>query len=415
MLSESAIKKLAPKPSVYRVMDGGELRGFGIRITPAGDKAYFLRYVEAGKTRWLALGHHPHTPLSAAREKARAALSRLDQGLPLVEVAAPSATLEALLLAWLDHQRANDRRRLEDVERMIRGNIPTAVLSLPAKAVTPEHIRGVLAAIHQRGSRVVANRLRAHLHALFAYGLKADHDPRRMADPVLFGITVNPVAAIPRDAGAENARERVLSWPEIRALWNDEELPWAARQACRLLLLTGQRVNEVVQASWAEMDTDAGLWTLPAARSKNHRTHLIPLVPQVVELLQELREVMPGEWLFPARNVAGAGKPWGATALAHGLLRWQKAAGATDCWRPQDLRRTMKTWAVSAGIGRDILDKCQNHAQSDVASRHYDKYGYLKEKSAALNQWAAELTARVAGDNVVALESRRAVRGRHQS
>lgn len=408
MLSESVIRKLPPKESAYRVMDGGELRGFGVRVTPGGDKAYFLRYTESGKTRWLALGHHPHTPLSAAREKARNALARLDQGLPLVEVATPSATLDALLRAWLEHQRANDRRGLDTIERMIRGNLPPAVLALPAKEVTPEHIRAALATIHQRGARVRANRVRAHLHSMFSYGLKADHDPRRMADPVLFGVMVNPVSAIPRDAGAESARERVLSWPEIRALWTDEELPWAARQACKLLLLTGQRVNEVCQASWAEMDRTAALWTLPAARSKNHRTHLIPLAPQVVELLEELREVMPGDYLFPARNVAGAGACWGNTALAHTIRRWQKAAGATDCWRPQDLRRTMKTWAVSAGIGRDILDKVQNHAQSDVASRHYDKYGYLKEKSAALNQWAAELSARISGDNVIAFKAKSA-------
>ena len=132
--------------------------------------------------------------------------------------------------------------------------------------------------------------------------------------------------------------------------------------------------------------------------------------------------------------MAGAGKPWGATALAHAVLRWQNAQQtrnkratnaqqtrnkraenaqkppdmATNCafWRPQDLRRTMKTWAVSAGIGRDILDRVQNHNRSDVASRHYDRHDYSTEKRAALNQWAAELMARLAGDNVVAMPAR---------
>ena len=425
MLSETAIKKLEPRACAYRVFDTCGIPGFGVQVTPAGNRGYFLRYREDGKSRYLSLGHHPHTPLSAAREKARQARARLDQGLPLVDAPAPAATLEALLRAWLEHQRANDRRGLDTIERMIRGNVPPDTLSLPARSVTPEHIRAALAVIHQRGARVRANRVRAHLHAMFAYGLKADHDPRRMADPVLFGVTVNPVAAIPRDAGAEQARDRVLSWPEIRALWGDEELPWAARQACRLLLLTGQRVNEICQAAWAEFDIEAGLWTLPAARSKNHRTHLVPLSPPVVALLEELREVYPGDWLFPYRNMAGAAKPWGATALAHAVLRWQNAQQtrnkraenaqkppdmATNCafWRPQDLRRTMKTWAVSAGIGRDILDRVQNHNRSDVASKHYDKYSYQKEKLIALQQWAAELMARLAGDNVMAFKTKSA-------
>lgn len=443
MLSETAIKKLEPRACAYRVFDTCGIPGFGVQVTPAGNRGYFLRYREDGKSRYLSLGHHPHTPLSAAREKARQARARLDQGLPLVDAPAPAATLEALLRAWLEHQRANDRRGLDTIERMIRGNVPPDTLSLPARSVTPEHIRAALAIIHQRGARVRANRVRAHLHAMFAYGLKADHDPRRMSDPTLFGVTVNPVAAIPRDAGAEQARDRVLSWPEIRALWSDEELPWAARQACRLLLLTGQRVNEVCQAAWVEFDIEAGLWTLPAARSKNHRTHLVPLSPPVVDLLNELREVYPGDWLFPYRNMARAAKPWGATALAHAVLRWQNAQqtrnkraenaqklpdmatgcansreilgssqsssqGLLDRWRPQDLRRTMKTWAVAAGIERGILDRVQNHNRSDVASRHYDRHDYLTEKRAALNQWAAELMARLAGDNVVSFKTKSA-------
>ena len=407
MLSESAVKKLAPRASPYRVFDTCGIAGFGVQVTPAGNRGYFLRYADSGKSRYLALGHHPHTPLAAAREKARAARARLDQGLPIVAPEPTGATLNALVIAWLEHQRSNERRRLDDVERMIRGNVPAELLAKPARLVVAEDIRALLAVIHQRGARVYANRLRAHLHAVFQYGLKADHDPRRLADPVLFGITSNPVAAIPRDAGAEQARERVLSWSEINAVWWGEELPWAARHAVRLLLLTGQRVNEVCRASWAEIDFEAAVWTLPAVRSKNHRTHLIPLSPVAIDLLRELWNVFPGDWLFPARNVAGAAAPWGDTALSHAVMRWQKAHSAADAWRPQDVRRTMKTRAVEVGIGRDILDKIQNHAQSDVASRHYDRHDYLPEKRAALEQWARELLARLAGDNVRALPLKR--------
>ena len=68
----------------------------------------------------------------------------------------------------------------------------------------------------------------------------------------------------------------------------------------------------------------------------------------------------------------------------------------------------MKTWAVAAGIERDILDRVQNHNRSDVASKHYDKYSYQKEKLIALQQWAAELMARLAGDNVMAFKTKSA-------
>lgn len=135
------------------------------------------------------------------------------------------------------HQRGLGRRHLDDVDRLIRANVPLALLGKPAKSVTATDIREVLAAVHARGSRVLANRLRAHLHSLFSYGLQADHDPSRLSDPILFGIEVNPVTAIPRDADAEHPRDRVLTWPEIRAVWDSDVLTWPARQACRLLLL----------------------------------------------------------------------------------------------------------------------------------------------------------------------------------
>jgi len=195
----------------------------------------------------------------------------------------------------------------------------------------------------------------------------------------------------------------VLSWAEVRAVWHSESLTWPARQAIRLLLLTGARVNEVCQASWAEMDLAAGLWTLPAARSKNHRALLTPILPVMEETLRELREVWPDSaWLFPARNCGRSVAPWGPTALSHAI----RNAGYSD-WRAQDLRRTFKTLAGGAGIGRDILDRIQNHAAQDVASKHYDRHGYLEEKRAALATWERELSARVAGDNVVALQIRR--------
>jgi integrase len=402
MFTDASIRRLSPKASAYRVFCPS-VTGFSVKVMPSGSKVYELRK----QGRYYRLGTVGLTPLSAAREKARTILARLDQGLPALET--PSgATLEALLIAWLAHQSRAGRRRLADTERLLRANLPAALLAQPARTITPADLRSVLAAVHQRGARVLANRLRAHLHGLFAWGLKADHDPARLADPILFGIEVNPVAAIPRDAGAEHPGERVLSWSEVRRVWNDEEgLSWLARHAVRLLLLTGQRVNEVCQAHWAEFDLDQGIWTLPAARCKGKRDHLVPLTPLAVELLRELHEVYPGDYLFPARNVPGASRPWGTSALGHACrLAWQRL-GMTP-WEGRDLRRTWKTLAGEAGLSLDIRNRIQGHALQDVGSRHYDRHSYLNEKRAALETWERALLSHlVEGGNVVALPARK--------
>lgn len=403
MLTDSAIRRLMPSASAYRVFCPS-LPGFAVKVLPSGSKVFELRT----RGHYYRLGAVGLTPLSAAREKARAILSRLDQGLPAIPEPESTATFSTLLDAWLAHQRAQGRRRVDEVERLIRANLPAALLDKPAKTVTSADIRGVLAACHQRGARVLSNRLRAHLHGMYQWGLQADHDPARLADPVLFGIETNPVSAIPRDAGAEKPGERVLTWAEVRTLWNaDEALSWIARQGVRLLLVFGCRVNECIQARWAEFDLDAGLWTLPAARVKNRREHLVPLGPLAVTLLRELREVYPGDYLFPARNAIGAGRPWGDTAMGHAVAHAALALGM-PALQARDLRRTWKTLAGEIGLSLDIRNRIQGHALQDVGSKHYDRHNYLSEKRAAMLEWERALAARLAeGGNVVALAGRK--------
>lgn len=390
--TDALIRKLEPQPRAFRVFEGGALPGFGITVSPGGGKSFFLQHTRQGVRRFYRIGAYPAMPLSAAREKAQEFLSQIERGIdPRAESGAPpTGTFEMLLQAWVRHLTDEGRRHVREMERLVRGNVKPKMLGLPAKDVTSAHMREVLAAVHKRGARVTANRLRAYLHSLFAYGLKADHDPRRIAEPALFGLSANPVTAIPRDAGAEVPRDRVLSWDEVRTMWDSDSLSWPARQACRLLLLTGARVNEIAQAAWGEFDLSEDIWTLPAERSKNRRMLLVPITPLLKEYLGELHGAFPeSAWLFPARNSCAALKPWSNTAMSHAV----KAARLD--WRPQDLRRTMKTLAAGAGIGRDILDRIQNHALHDVASRHYDRYDYLAEKRAALERWEAELRMRL--------------------
>lgn len=397
MLTDAAIRKLQPKATAFRVFENGEVAGFGIKVETSGKKSWFLRFRWAEKRRYLLLGHFPHTGAAAAREKARAALVNIDNGIdPTTTEPLSLGTFGELLTAWALHRKEAGGRSFIAAERMIRANC-AALLSKSAAEITASDLRAALAAVHQRGARTLANRLRAHLHALFRYGLQHDHDPRTLHQAVQFGLTINPVDAIPRDPSAERVGERVLGWTEVRELWNTDRLSWPARQACRLLLVLGCRVNEVCGAAWSEFDLETGLWTLPAARSKNKREHLLPLPPLALSLLRELREIWPGDWLFPSRNSRTADKPWAITALSHAVRK-----GGYN-WQGRDLRRTFKTLTGAIGIDKTIRDRIQNHAQQDVSSRHYDRHAYLDEKRVALEAWTNALSARLAGENVVAL------------
>jgi integrase len=99
-------------------------------------------------------------------------------------------------------------------------------------------------------------------------------------------IAANPCAGVTKPA-KEIARERVLDDAEIAALWNAcEGLFYPYKDAVRLLLLTGQRRNEVGELRWSEIDTQTWTWTLPAERSKNKHSHTIPLSTQAREIIE---------------------------------------------------------------------------------------------------------------------------------
>jgi len=257
MFTDASIKRLPARDLPYREFERGEIPGFCLQVQPSGSRTFYLQHTVAGKRRFYRLGVYPHLSLSAARAMAREHLAMLATGGdPQAPRRAEFGTVADLLEAWLIHQRERDGRRLDDVERAIRGNCGP-IMERAAVEVTATDIRGILAAIHQRGSRVMANRVRAHLHAMWGYGMRHDHDPRQLHRPVRFGLESNPVVSVPRDSAAEKAGERALSWAEVREVWNTERLSIPARQACRLLLCSGNRVNEVVQAPWSEFDLGA--------------------------------------------------------------------------------------------------------------------------------------------------------------
>lgn len=397
--TDAGIKRLPTREAAYRHFESGSLPGFHLQVQPSGTRTFYLQVTRDGRRRFFRIGVYPAMPLSAARERARELLAQLEQGVdPRASMPAPVAqgTVDDLLRAWLSRQASRGRRRLDHVERRIRYDLPATFLEKPAALVTTADVRTILAGVYQRESPSMAGVLKVWLHTVFAYGLQADNDPRRLDSPTLFGLAFNPVDAIP-SGGPAPLRDRSLSWDEIRALWNTDEMTWPGRQACRLLLLTGARVNEVAQAAWAEFDWSAGTWLIPASRSKSKRDLLTPLTPWVVELLGEARAVWPtSAWLFPGKNVDAATKPLCEAAVGNAVRRYHERIGMPP-WQARDLRRTFKTLTGEVGLSLEIRNRIQGHALTDIGSRHYDRHSYLAEKRAALLVWEAALRDRVLG------------------
>ena len=337
---------------------------------------------------------------------------------------ASTGTVGELFEAYVDHLRKDAKRSADAAHDYLMGRehrrafdklaitIPecrcghvTSALSgaakaiggdRPAEAITAGDIVPHLAKIHGRGARVQANLVRSYLSAAFNFGLKAEHDFTRADIGARWGLRINPVAAIPVDAGARRVGDRFLSPAEFRTFWvwldgyRNQSL---LASALMLKMATGQRSEEILRISDGGYDRQKDM--LHWDKTKNGTAHSIPLPHQAVAVLDRLAPNSHG-WFLPHKSKPALCAPYGS--LRDVISKFLRENPGFATFNPRDLRRTWKTLAGDAGIPKEMRDRLQNHAKGgDVSSRHYDRYDYLVEKRAAMAKWAAYMDLVIAG------------------
>jgi integrase len=244
-------------------------------------------------------------------------------------------------------------------------------------------------ALHDAGSKIAANRLLAYIKKFFRFAIQRGK------------VDASPAALLERPTSEhDRKRDRVLTDAEIRAVWSacDQQVT-AFTRAVKVMLVTGQRRDEVAQMCWPEIDPKSRLWTLPKARMKANREHQVPLSNLAIEIIGDRAG---GDFVFTntggERPISGFSK--GKENLDPlVLVAFRKAAAdrGEDSekanipnWTLHDLRRTATTRMAGLGVDRIVLKKVIDHADSSVTAV-YDRHRYDAEKRAALDSWATEL------------------------
>lgn len=188
----------------------------------------------------------------------------------------------------------------------------------------------------------------------------------------------------------------------------------------QLLMLTGQRRVEVAGMEWGELNRDEGIWTIPASRTKNKKTHIVHLTPQALAVINRLPVLSDTYVLTTTGTAAISGFSKAKLRLDEELLAARRkhdpeAKGLED-WQYHDLRRTLATGLASMGVAQAIIEKILNHnpkALHGVAGI-YNRHEYLPDRKAALEPggdgWRASLgrEARITSSSCVWFEM-----GRH--
>jgi integrase len=187
----------------------------------------------------------------------------------------------------------------------------------------------------------------------------------------------------------EVSRDHVLRNDELVAIWEACRSDDYGR-IIRLLILTGQRREEVGSIVWDEVDVKTGLWVIPKARTKNGVEHEVPLTAAASAILGE-RPVNGRAPIF-GKSISGF-SGWSA---AKKRLDARLAKGSTPIrpWRLHDLRRTMATrMADELRILPHVVEAILNHRSGVVSgvAAIYNRASYRAEKREALERWATHL------------------------
>lgn len=392
MFTDKSLKALKPKTTPYRVSEGDSDKGFGVQISTAGTKTFFLQYREDGKVKYISLGQFPSITIQEAREKARLCRIKITRGInPKTDKLIGEAlkgTVKQLVDNYIHYLKINGRRSWQEVERVLIAEAVTPLGDCQASDITSEQIKAILYKVIQRGSETQANRVRSYLHTAFQQGIYHDNNPNQLATGLLFGISSNPVANIPVNTHAEHVGDRVLTDEEITNLftYTGTAISLQNLNALKLIFASGgQRSGEITRASLAEFDFDTNIWAIPPERTKNGKWHLLPITPMMLAIINNQIEwggVDP-VYLFPM--VGDRTKPQGKDTLSHAVEKLCTREPALFAkFIPKDLRRTAKTVMGRLSVSKEIRDRLQNHALSDVSSKHYDRYDYLPEKRQGL-------------------------------
>lgn len=387
--------------------------GLVLRVAPGGSKSWMFFYRFEGKFRKSKIGNAHELSLANARKKARELRDGVHAGKdPTTDPSSGHpATVSVLFDAFLERHCKRHKRTWREDERMMTAYVLPVIGARLIHQIEKKDVLGVVEGVAVGG--VIGGKM-------FRGGL-------RMADRVLtltrtmFGWAIaeglaqtDPTAGI-RRRNKKPPRNRMLSVTEIHELWDKlpEIYPDEPRQlVMRLLLATGQRRGEVLNAERSELHLAGvgSVWLIPSARTKNGREHLVPLSPLAADIWRRALDISADERLiFPAVNGERIfpdtiTKPLARAFKLHASRLRQPNGKYIRAPRPRllmcpefiphDLRRTAASHMARLGVDRTVIGKTLNHISADrlsITGFVYDQHDYLEEKRAALNKWATEI------------------------
>lgn len=378
--------------------------GLWLVVQPSGAKSWAVRYRADGKPVKVTLGPYPLIGLADAREQGREVLEKVAKGEnPAAEkretraikfsapVINPDRDLWRTVLADYLKRDAAGLRSFEAVKRLLEKET-AGWLERRIQDIGKRDVVEMLDAVTDRGAKVQANRVLAHVRRVFNWAKGRDI------------VTTNPTEGLEKPA-QEVSRDRVLAPAEVRDIWRAADaLGYPFGPMVKLLFLTGQRLREVAEARWNEVDVDRQVWTIDPARAKNAERHDVPLTAPAIALFESLPRISKSPYILttsgtsPISGFARAKERIDALLRELDIERAGRGVRPSEVperqrWTFHDIRRTVATNMAAGGVLIEVIERVLNHKGSTNSGlrKVYNRFSYMDEKRQALEAWAQRL------------------------
>jgi integrase len=403
----------ASKPGYYG--DGGNLY---LLVGPTGAKSWVFRYrvpapipdnPKRSRLREMGLGPTHALSLAEARERAREwRRERLD-GIDPIEVrrgrraqaqleAAKAITFKECAEAYIKSHSAGWKNlkhaaqwpsTLETYVYPVFGSLPVQGIDvgLVMKALEP-----IWTTKPETASRV-RGRIESVLDWATARGYRQGENPARWR-----GHLENLLPKKTKVRRVEHhAALPYADMPGFMAELRQQE--GIGAKALEFAILTAARTGEVMGAKWSDIDFEARLWTVPAERMKAGREHRVPLSEPALAILEAMREVREGDFVFPGGK---ANRPLSNMAFLM-LLRRMGRGDLTA----HGFRSTFSDWCSErTNFPAEVREMALAHTVSDKVEAAYRRGDLFEKRRQVMEAWAKFATA-APGGNVVPIASAR--------
>ena len=408
-LTNVAIQQAKPSEKPQRLFDGG---GLYLEVAPSGGKWWRLKYRHGGKEKRLSLGTYPETSLSAARRAAIETRQTLAAGtdpsevrkLEKLKATNPAGdTFKVVALEWYDMQAPHwsDAHAVRSKRQLERDLFPW-IGARRLKEIEPVELLATLRKVEARGAVETADRGLMLARQVWRYGVATGRVSRDITGDLKGALS--PYRGKHFAAITEPAKLGEL----IRAI-RAYKGGIVVRAALQLAPMLFQRPGELRGAAWTEIDLDAALWTIPAARMKrgkdgkeNGDPHLVPLPRQAVAILRGLHGYTGhGVMVFPGER--SHERPISENSVRTALITMGYTS-ESQTWH--GFRATARTMlAERLDCDPLVIEAQLAHSVKDANGRAYNRTQYLKHRAAMMQQWADYLDGLAVGEEVIPMRA----------